>query len=85
MIESPRAGAPAARFLFSVRLALLAALVVGVSAAAFLPTLSAGFVNWDDDVNFTTNVGFRGLAATLEEARRPEPLVEALDAHCVLP
>jgi len=59
--ESPRAGAPAARFLFSVRLALLAALVVGVSAAAFLPTLSAGFVNWDDDVNFTTNVGFRGL------------------------
>jgi protein O-mannosyl-transferase len=36
-------------------------LVFAASIAAFYPTLSAGFVNWDDDVNFTTNAGFRGL------------------------
>jgi protein O-mannosyl-transferase len=40
---------------------LLFLLVIAASAAAFLPTLSAGFVNWDDDVNFSTNPGFRGL------------------------
>ena len=49
-------GAGAAR-----RALVLTLLVVVASAAAFLPTLSAGFVNWDDDVNFTTNPGFRGL------------------------
>ena len=43
------------------RVLVLTLLVVVASTAAFLPTLSAGFVNWDDDVNFTTNPGFRGL------------------------
>jgi protein O-mannosyl-transferase len=36
-------------------------IVFAAGIAAFIPTLSAGFVNWDDDVNFTTNPGFRGL------------------------
>jgi hypothetical protein len=53
--------APAARPSSTIRLALLATIVVAISAAAFLPTLGGGFVNWDDDVNFTTNPGFRGL------------------------
>ena len=38
-------------------------LVVVATFVAFVPTLGAGFVNWDDDVNFTTNQGFRGLGA----------------------
>lgn len=41
---------------------LLLLLIVGVTFVAFLPSLGAGFVNWDDDMNFTTNQGFRGLA-----------------------
>ena len=61
MTESPYTGAPSARISSTLRLVLLVALVVAVSAVAFLPTLGAGFVNWDDDVNFTTNLGFRGL------------------------
>ncbi len=40
---------------------LLFFLVAAVTFVAFLPTLGAGFVNWDDDMNFTTNPGFRGL------------------------
>ncbi|HEY5724509.1 MAG TPA: hypothetical protein VIX40_00990, partial [Methylomirabilota bacterium] len=40
---------------------LLLLLIVGVTFVAFLPSLGAGFVNWDDDMNFTTNQGFRGL------------------------
>ena len=36
-------------------------LVVATTFAAFLPTLGAGFVNWDDDMNFANNLGFRGL------------------------
>ena len=63
MTDPSHAGAPAARTSSRLRLVLLAALVVAVSVMAFLPTLSAGFVNWDDDVNFTTNMGFRGLGA----------------------
>ena len=38
-------------------------LVVAATFVAFVPTLGAGWVNWDDDVNFTTNLGFRGLGA----------------------
>jgi protein O-mannosyl-transferase len=59
--DPDRSAAPAARTSSTIRLALLAAIVVTISAAAFLPTLGGGFVNWDDDVNFTTNPGFRGL------------------------
>jgi protein O-mannosyl-transferase len=40
--------------------ALLVALVV---VAVFLPALDNGFVNWDDDVNFTDNPNFRGFSA----------------------
>ena len=42
---------------------LLFLLVVAATFVAFVPTLGAGWVNWDDDVNFTTNLGFRGLGA----------------------
>ncbi len=41
--------------------ALLLLLVVAAAFVAFLPTLEAGFVNWDDDINFTNNPAFRGL------------------------
>ena len=41
--------------------ALLLLLVVAAAFVAFLPTLEAGFVNWDDDVNLTNNANFRGL------------------------
>lgn len=41
--------------------ALLLLLVVAAAFVAFLPALEAGFVNWDDDVNFTNNAAFRGL------------------------
>jgi Flp pilus assembly protein TadD len=41
--------------------ALLVLLVVAAAFVAFLPTLEAGFVNWDDDMNFTNNADFRGL------------------------
>jgi Tfp pilus assembly protein PilF len=30
----------------------------------FLPALKAGFVNWDDEVNFLANPNYRGLGAT---------------------
>jgi hypothetical protein len=40
--------------------ALLAAVVTFL---AFLPALSAGFVNWDDDLNFLANPNYRGLGA----------------------
>lgn len=36
-------------------------LIFGASFLAFLPALSADFVNWDDDVNFLSNRDFRGL------------------------
>src|SRR5215471_3593538 len=29
----------------------------------FLPALNAGFVNWDDDINFLNNANYRGLGA----------------------
>lgn len=40
------------------------ALVAAVTAAAFLPALGAGFVNWDDAANFVENDGYRGLGWT---------------------
>jgi len=49
--------APAAR----PRPALQAALVAGLTFAAFLPALSGRFVNWDDDTNFLDNPHYRGL------------------------
>jgi hypothetical protein len=35
--------------------------VAALVAAAFLPVLGNGFVNWDDDRNFTENPDYRGL------------------------
>ena len=41
---------------------MLPAVAVGVLAAAcFLPALSGSFLNWDDDINFGHNVGYRGF------------------------
>jgi len=37
---------------------LLAAVVFG----CFSPSLSAEFVNWDDDANFVENPNYRGLS-----------------------
>ena len=34
-----------------------------LTAAAFLPVLDNGFVDWDDDLNFLRNPHFRGLGA----------------------
>jgi hypothetical protein len=35
---------------------------VGVAALAlYLPSLSSGFVDWDDDKNFLNNLAYRGL------------------------
>ena len=36
-------------------------LVAAVTAAAFLPALANGFVNWDDHANFVDNPHYRGL------------------------
>ena len=40
---------------------LLPAGIFLVALAAFLPALDAEFLNWDDDINFLGNSGFRGL------------------------
>jgi tetratricopeptide (TPR) repeat protein len=37
-------------------------LVFVLTVAAFLPVLQNGFVNWDDDLNFTDNPDYRGLS-----------------------
>jgi tetratricopeptide (TPR) repeat protein len=42
-------------------LGLAGTLVVILTAAAFLPALGNGFVNWDDDENFLANPYYRGL------------------------
>ena len=42
---------------------LLPCLVGAVVMAAFLPVLGNGFVNWDDDRNFTGNPDYRGLGS----------------------
>ncbi|MFA6319238.1 MAG: hypothetical protein WC943_17630, partial [Elusimicrobiota bacterium] len=39
-----------------------AVLTSGVVFAAFIPALSAGFVNWDDDMWLVDNPHFRGLS-----------------------
>lgn len=43
------------------RKALIFLLVAGVVVAVFAPSLSAGWVAWDDDKNFLANPNFRGL------------------------
>ena len=40
---------------------LVPAAIVVATALAFLPTLSNGFVSWDDDKNFIDNQHYRGL------------------------
>jgi hypothetical protein len=42
-------------------LRLIPLAVAVVTAAAFLPTLSGAFLNWDDNVNFLDNPAYRGL------------------------
>jgi Flp pilus assembly protein TadD len=37
--------------------------VVAVTLLAFAPALGAGFVTWDDDINFINNQAYRGLGA----------------------
>ncbi len=39
----------------------LPVVVFVLTAAAFLPSLSGGFVNWDDSINFVQNPHYRGL------------------------
>ncbi len=41
---------------------LRSALLVVAVVVAFLPTLTGGFVVWDDDLNFTLNPSYRGLS-----------------------
>jgi len=40
-----------------------AAAAASLSFLAFLPALQAGFVNWDDEVNFVNNKNYRGFGA----------------------
>lgn len=44
-----------------IRRGLVPLAVAILTAAAFLPTLSGSFLNWDDNVNFLDNTGYRGL------------------------
>ena len=45
------------------RRALLLPVAVAVAVVvAFSPVLGNGFVDWDDDVNFTDNVAYRGFS-----------------------
>ena len=37
------------------------AVVVAATLIAFLPVLSNGFIDWDDQANFVTNAAFRGF------------------------
>ena len=46
------------------RTLLLAAGLVALTVVAFLPALGGEFLNWDDEKNFVTNEGFRGLGWT---------------------
>ncbi len=39
----------------------MAAAAAVITFMAFLPALSAGFVNWDDDLNFLANPHYRGI------------------------
>jgi len=40
----------------------IAAVLVAAVVLAFLPVLSNGFVNWDDDLNLTDNPSYRGFS-----------------------
>ncbi len=40
------------------------ALIAVATFVAFIPALSAGFVTWDDDRNFTDNFNYRGLGVS---------------------
>lgn len=44
-----------------IRPGLVPLAVALLTAAAFLPTLSGSFLNWDDNVNFLDNPAYRGL------------------------
>jgi hypothetical protein len=44
-----------------IRRGLVPLAVAILTAAAFLPTLSGSFLNWDDNVNFLENPAYRGL------------------------
>jgi len=44
-----------------IRRGLVPLAVALLTAAAFLPTLSGSFLNWDDNVNFLDNPAYRGL------------------------
>jgi hypothetical protein len=44
-----------------IRRGLIPVAVAVATAAAFLPTLSGAFLNWDDNVNFLANPAYRGL------------------------
>ena len=39
----------------------LPSLTAALAFLAFLPTLEATFVNWDDEASFLTNTAYRGL------------------------
>ena len=41
-----------------------AAVIVGAVFACFLPALGSQFVLWDDDMNFTENLSYRGLSTS---------------------
>ena len=41
----------------------LPVLIVALVVLAFWPAFSAGFLDWDDDRNFTDNTAYRGLSA----------------------
>ena len=43
--------------------AAVVAAVFALTVLAFLPALDAGFLAWDDDVNFTQNPHYRGFSA----------------------
>ena len=57
----PARGAAAAPARSSALVVLVPAVLALVCAAAFLPALQNGFVDWDDDSNFLENEGYRGL------------------------
>jgi Flp pilus assembly protein TadD len=45
------------------REAVVPCIVAAATLLAFAPALGAGFLTWDDDVNFVDNIAYRGLGA----------------------
>ena len=43
------------------RPSILALIVAVVTVVCFLPAISGTFLNWDDDINFRHNTGYRGF------------------------